>query len=71
MDRIGILSGEAVETIGRIALFADLIGITILIVLIWRDLRWQRTDFGKVGSVTVLIGLCWIFYFLSRALFGL
>jgi len=59
------------ETIGRIALFVDLIGIAILIVFIWLDLRRQTSDFGKVGSVTMLILLCWIFYFVARAFLSL
>lgn len=60
-----------VETIARVALFVDLIGIAILIVLVWLDLRRQTSDFGKVGSVTVLIMLCCVFYFVGRALFSL
>jgi hypothetical protein len=60
-----------VETIARIALFLDLIGITILIVFIWLDLRRQTSDFGKVGSVTVLIALCFVLYFVGRAFFRL
>jgi hypothetical protein len=60
-----------VETIGRIALFVDLIGIAILIVFVWLDLRLQTSDIGKVGSVTVLILLSCIFYFLGRAFFSL
>jgi hypothetical protein len=60
-----------VETIGRIALFADLIGIAILIVFVWLDLRRQTSDFGKLGSVTVLILLCFVFYFVGRAFLSL
>ncbi len=60
-----------VETVGKILLFVDLIGIAILTVFIWLDLRRQTSDFGKIGSVTVLIALCFVFYFLGRAFFSL
>lgn len=57
----------SIETIGKIALLADIVGIAVLIVLIWQDLRQQISDFGKVGSVTVLITLCFLLYFVGRA----
>jgi hypothetical protein len=57
----------SIQTISKIALLADIVGIAVLIVLIWQGLRQQMSDFGKVGSVTVLIALCFLLYFLGRA----
>ena len=57
----------SLDTIGRSALFVDLIALVCLIAFVWLDLRRQTTDVGKVGGVTVLVALCFVFYFIGRA----
>lgn len=59
------------ETVGRVALFIDVIAVGGLLVFAWLDLRRQTTDAGKVGGVTALIALAFVFYFAGRALLGL
>ena len=60
----------ALETVGRIALVIDILAIGGLLVFAWIDLRRQTTDSGRVGGVTVLIALSFVFYFVVRALLG-
>ena len=59
------------DTVGRIALFIDMIAVGGLIAFAWLDLRRQTSDLGRVGGVTALIALCFVFYFIGRAFLGL
>lgn len=59
------------ESIGRVALLIDVIALGGLLVFAWLDLRRQTTDIGKVGGVTALIALAFVFYFVGRALLRL
>ena len=58
------------ESFGRIALIIDVIALAGLLVFAWLDLRRQTTDAGKIGGVTALIALCFVFYFVGRAFLG-
>ena len=60
----------SLETIGKIALFIDVIAVAGLMVFAWLDLRRQTSDLGKVGGVTVIIALAFVFYFVGRAFLG-
>ena len=58
------------ETVGHIALFIDIVAVAALMVFAWLDLRRQTSDLGKVGGVTALIALAFVFYFAGRAFLG-
>ena len=55
------------EIVGQVALFIDVLAVGGLLVFAWIDLRRQTTDVGKIGGVTALIALCFVFYFVGRA----
>ena len=60
----------SLETLGRFFLFIDLVAVAALVVIAWQDLQKQRTDLGKIGGVTAIIALWFVFYFIGRAFLG-
>jgi hypothetical protein len=59
------------DALQRIILFLDAAAAAAFLIAVWRDLREQTTDIGRVGGVVALAALAFVFYFAGRAFLGL
>jgi hypothetical protein len=58
------------DQFGQALLLVDLVAVGGFAVYALLDLRRQTSDVGRVGGVVALMALCYVFYFVGRALLG-